>query len=297
MAYRSIEMNLRVGCPIRCNFCPQSTFLNSDCGTKKVLSAEDFRVILDNASYQNAPIEVYFAGMSEPLAIPNWFELCQIAQSHPLVTYFSIFTTGYKITVEQIKALGQLNKLYLNVHVGDRQDMPGFDEEIWDKLWAIKKYIPLVHFEEVAFDVSKFTEINKKLDQHGLKYHFQPIISRAGNLESVGQVQLSHKKSNCAVTCDKVHEKKRPVILPDGTALACCNDYGCELKIGNLLHQKWDELDYKKIIAMQKNADSELPCFRDCHLAVKDKSLTSKSLDLLNSWLVRTKNRLSTSIQ
>lgn len=269
MNYRSIEMNLKIGCPIKCNYCPQSTLLNSNYGTKTVLSVEDFSIILNNASFPNNPIEVYFAGFSEPLSVSNWFEMCEICERHPKVTKFDIFTTGYRITTDQIKGLSNFKKLTLNIHVGDKKDMPNFDEQIWDKLPAIKQHIPHVVFLEVGFSLEEFKEINKKLDNHKLQHRFQKIISQAGNLQSVGLIQLSYKKDNHGVTCPKMNKLKRPVILPDGTALACTNDYGCEMKIGNLLTQKWNELDFQKIIDMQKNPHSGLPCFRDCHFAEK----------------------------
>ena len=278
MDYRSIEMNLKIGCPIKCNYCPQDTFLHSDYGTKKSLSKEDFSIILSNASFPDNTIEVYFAGFSEPLATHNWLELAEMCERHPKVSRFDIFTTGYKITLNQIKSLSNFKKMIFNIHVGDREDMPNFDIEIWNKLIWIKQYLPNAVFLEVGFDITKFTKINAQLDQHGLRHQFQKIISRAGNLQSVGLVQLSCKKENCAVTCEKMKTKTRPVILPDGTALACTNDYGCEMKIGNLITQKWDELDFQKIIELQKNCNSGLPCFRDCHFAEKDQSLTSKML-------------------
>jgi len=277
MSYRSIEMNLRIGCPINCNYCPQSTLLNSDYGTKKVLSLDDFSIILNNASFPNNSIEVFFAGFSEPLAIADWFKMCEMCENHPNTTKLEIFTTGYKITLDQIKGLSNFKKLALNIHVGDKKDMPNFDEQIWDKLDSIKKYIPHATFWEVGFELKEFEDINKKLDSYGLHHKFQEIISRAGNLKSVGLIQLSYKKENYGVTCSKMNKIKRPVILPDGTALACTNDYGCEMKIGNLINQTWDELNFQKIIDMQRNSNSGLPCFRGCHYAEKDK-LTSKIL-------------------
>ena len=38
--YRSIELNLRIGCPINCSYCPQSKFLKSDYGKNKTLSVD-----------------------------------------------------------------------------------------------------------------------------------------------------------------------------------------------------------------------------------------------------------------
>lgn len=265
MNYRSIELNLKVGCPISCNYCPQDKFLNSDYGNKRKLSNDDFKIILNNATSSENMIEVFFAGFSEPLSCDNWFELLNICELNYLVVRFVLFTTGYKISEDNIKLLSNFKKIKINFHVGKKVNMINFDENIWNKLHLIKEFLPNVVFLEVGRELEEFKTINNLLDQYGLNYQFQKIINRAGNLKTEEFVNLEYP-----VTCEKMNEKKRPVVLPDGTVLACSNDYGCEMKIGNLLHQTWDELDFKKIIDLQKNCKSGLPCFRSCHLAKKD---------------------------
>lgn len=267
--YRSIELNLRIGCPINCSYCPQSKFLKSDYGKNKTLSVDYLKRIIDNATEDKHLIEVYFAGFSEPLALKDWRNLVSLCEATELVYRYVIFTTGYQITEDDLIFLANCKKVHVNFHVGEKTMMPNFDDSIWQKLGLIKKYLPNSCFLEVGFNEKDFEGINEKLNKHKLNHKFQEIISRSGNLQSVGLIQLNVKKSLHPVTCDKLHEKKRPVVLPDGTALACTNDYGCEMKIGNLYESKWSSLDFERIINLQKNCSSDLPCFRDCHFAVK----------------------------
>lgn len=271
--YRSIEFNLRIGCPIACSYCPQSLFLNSKPSEEKFFNKENFLKILENASFPNSTLEVFFAGMSEPLSEKKWIEYAEICENNHNVSKLFVFTTGYKITQEDIKTISNLKKINIYFHVNENKYMKNFDENIWNKLPIIKKYLPNSIFFLVGFDIKEFDIIVSRLRYHDLRWTFQKIISRSGNLKSVGEKHLHYKKDKCMVTCEKMNEFKRPVVHPDGTALACCNDYGCEMKIGNLLKQKWNELDFQKIINMQRDYNSNLPCFRDCHFAKKYKKI------------------------
>lgn len=43
-----------------------------------------------------------------------------------------------------------------------------------------------------------------------------------------------------------------PVVLPDGTLILCCQDYGMQHILGNLIEQSWEEIregdEYKKFV-------------------------------------------------
>ncbi len=270
MEYRSIELNVKIGCPIMCSYCPQDVLLSSNYGDSKFLTENNLKLILDNATYKNNKIEVFFAAFTEPLSVKNWLELVNICENHKLVSKIVIFTTGYKITEEQIISLSKLKKVKINFHVGKNVTMKNFDNELWSKLEIISKFIPQSTFLGVGFDENYFFDISKLLSKNNLKFVFQKIISRSGNVSKVNEVELDYNLTKHIVTCEKMNIKKRPVILPDGTALACANDYGCELKLGNLLNEVWDKLNFEKIINIQKNIESGAPCFRDCHCAKKE---------------------------
>lgn len=249
--YRSIELSIRKGCPVRCSYCPQSVYAKADRGKKTVLSPEDLKVVLENV--RSSPCEVFVAGFAEPLAVDHWLELLTICDQCEWVPKVVLFTTGYKLVDEQIVTLSKLRKVRFNFHVGA---MTNFDEHLKPRLAVIAQ-----HLEHVAFRLvgAVDKETRKLLRSHHFKVLFQPITTRAGNL---GVKELVKEP----VTCDHMGGMKRPVVLPDGTALACTNDYGCELKIGNLIEQRWEELDFQKVVELQKSPCGA-PCFRGCHLA------------------------------
>jgi organic radical activating enzyme len=265
--YRSIELNLKVGCPVGCLYCPQDKFVKSNFGTKRELSRADLTKILDNLTHGQNEAEVFFAAMSEPFSHKECVSLIEDCHNHELVTRVVVFTTGYHLTEEHIERLANFNKLKMNFHIGKKDCMPNFDERIWPKIEKIKKMIPKSEFINVGFE--KDNDLEMDLNKKGVELKFQPIISRAGNLVSVGDTALDSHFVRHPVTCPRVKDAKRPVILPDGTALACANDYSCELKIGNLLESTWKDLDFEKIIKLQTKP-CDMPCFRGCHYAKKE---------------------------
>ena len=235
-------------------------------------SVGDFITVLDNATVdrQFDKFEVFLAGFSEPLAHREYISFLECCERSPVIDRHVLFTTGYKLKECDLIAMSQMKKLKVNFHVGEIDKMINFDESIWDKLDLIKRYLPDSSFLIVGFSESDFSSVISKLKAKNIECQFQKIINRAGNLKSVGLVQLDFPTNKTPVTCVKLTSEKRPVILPSGLALACCNDYGCKLPIGNLLTQTWADLNFQKIASDQKDVSKNIPCFDGCHFAKKE---------------------------
>jgi hypothetical protein len=259
MSSRSIELSIGVGCPVKCPYCPQNVFLESYSGVK-FLEAKNLQIILDNATFSLNPIEVFISGFMEPLAVVEWPNLLEIIYHHDLVSEIIMFTTGYQMTSEILNFLSKLPKIRLNFHINEFNA-----PRLLSKIKEIVRLPNKVVFRGVGIAENEFDNIKEVLKMYGAKFIFQEIVSRAGNMPD-----LDFKLCNHNVSCCKVNTEKRPVILPDGTALVCSNDYSCKMKIGNLITQKWGELDFDRIAKLQKNPQSNMPCFHGCHLANQD---------------------------
>lgn len=254
MTYRSIELNLMTSCPIQCPYCPQNITVSSYIGQKTNLEIKDLDTILNNATSQNSPIEVFFSGFSEPLASKNWLEMVLLCHENNLVRKVVVFTTGYQLQSKEIKLLSELNKFRFNFHISKNK------KTLLPQLDAISHYLPNSVFRGVGTNEHELDEIREVLTRYKLNFLFQKIIFRAGN--------VGEKESiNHPVTCCKTETERRPIIMPDGTTLICSNDYGCEMPIGNLIKQKWETLRFQNIKNLQNDPNSNIPCFRKCHLA------------------------------
>lgn len=254
--YRSIELSLGIGCPIKCFYCPQKKLLETYHGNK-IMEIKNLVSIIKNSVSQDCLLEVFFSGFYEPLCVNNWKEYVSICHQNSLISKVIIFTTGYGLQPEDIVYLSKLEKITIFFHVSKNSNY------LISNLPTISKYISHnTTFICVGSNESEFVDFKNTLINHNLKFAFQEIISRAGNMGS--KIFVNHP-----VACEKTSTHKRPVIMPDGTAVVCSNDFGCKMIIGNLLSQRWEDLDFSKINQLQNVPDSNLPCFNGCHLATK----------------------------
>lgn len=74
-----------------------------------------------------------------------------------------------------------------------------------------------------------------------------PIVDemhdRAGNVAD-GTVRHVPRRNCGRIVCTRCHGTAldQNVLLPDGTVLLCCMDYGMEFPLGNLLEDSWNEI-------------------------------------------------------
>jgi hypothetical protein len=219
---------------------------------QKTMKPEDLSIILDNSTYPQTLVNVFVSGFIEPLSVFGWFDMLSIIDKHPLVQKLILFTTGYNLS--SIDELLELKKIHINFHINQTNT---------NKLLFLineTQANPNITFRGVGNNECEYSSIKKVLDKKNIKFLFQPIISRAGNLW-INQTTTS-------LQCCKTSNNKCPVVLPNGNTLICSNDFGCTMPIGNLLNQKWNDLDFEIIENLQKTPSNNIPCFRGCHLAV-----------------------------
>jgi hypothetical protein len=66
------------------------------------------------------------------------------------------------------------------------------------------------------------------------------VTDRAGSLPDA---DLPHHQAEGRITCRTARrELNHNVLLPDGTVILCCMDYGCQHVLGNLLTQSYQSL-------------------------------------------------------
>lgn len=225
-------------------------------GSKGNLTVADLQAILDNASYPNEFITVFFSGFFEPLASANCLELIEVAHYHRYVRHVTMFSTGHELDEVKLGVLSQLPHFLLQLHLTPQIGL--------DRLHCILSYLPRSVCRAIGMEQAAFLRIKESCQSFPFAWFDNtPIISRAGNLTEVQEERIK-----TALVCEKTDLERRPVVLPDGTTVICSNDFGCEMKIGNLLLQKWDQLDFGRIIDGQQSPSSEQPCFRGCHHAV-----------------------------
>lgn len=97
------------------------------------------------------------------------------------------------------------------------------------------------------------------------------LYDRAGNIEDSSDLKTVDYVSG-KIECVLSEEMNRTILLPDGTVVLCCNDYGLEHPLGNLLLESYEDIMNGKEMQRIKQAcqDETMPLLcRKCIWAKK----------------------------
>jgi hypothetical protein len=225
-----VEITTRIGCPVGCRYCPQDKLLDAFRGAVPDLHIHDFYRICNNIPPE---VDIHFSGMCEPFVNPYALDMVAYAAVKHSV---SVFTTLTGLDIKKYDQLRRIPYRWFCVHVPDGQ--------LNTRMKCTPEYLELLRY--VVENPPKCERFWFSIhgDYHpatipiiaGLEYE-NTIIDRAGNL-TLPWCDVPERR-NPACGCSNYDQN---VVLPDGTVLLCCMDYGMKHVLGNLLGQSWDEL-------------------------------------------------------
>lgn len=238
-----IEITTIMGCRLNCRFCPQEKLLNEYGKTenpkKTRMTLEDFKRILPQV-YEKGTIT--FSGMSEVFQNQESSKMMREAYSKGF--RLQLFTTLQGMQQEDFAILSGVEFETIVLHIPDKEGNSKFviDENYLQNLKRfIAKYNVLYYschgeVHPLVKDIIKpETPISSKmqnraghLSEKTLEEHFW----EKGKIACVGGIQHTEGMATGWT----------PMLLPNGVLLACCNDYGLELILGNLYEETWEEM-------------------------------------------------------
>lgn len=254
-----IEITTTMGCRLNCRFCPQGKLLNEYRKTenpdKTFMTLEDFKGILLEI-YENGTIT--FSGMSE--TFQNREASLMMREAYKQGFKVQLFTTLQGMQDEDFENIKDINFQMIVLHIPDEEGNSKFiiDEKYIKHLQRfISKYDILYYSCHGKVHPMVKNIINPKT----------PIASemknRAGNLTEEN-LEEYHWESGRIVCTGTIFNTKgtasgwTPLLLPNGTLLACCNDYGLELILGNLYNESWEEiLNSQKFAWFERSFDDD----------------------------------------
>ncbi len=239
-----LDITTKVGCSINCRYCPQELLLKAY--YKENPDRENYlRKDTLIRCIENMPTETnfQFGGMAEPFLNPDCVELLQVVCDTKRTV--NLYTTLVGLNKETLLKVMDLPIDYVTLHVADAKG--------YAKIPTTDEYY---HLLEMAINYKRsdgraFVDMCNAQAEPDLrvadickgKYTISStLIDRAGNLEGENLVskRIQTGKIACGV-CGKALNKNE--LLPDGTLLLCCMDYGMKHVLGNLKEQP-----YKKIM-------------------------------------------------
>lgn len=221
-----LEITTRIGCPINCSDCPQE-LLRLRYSGRKVMSLEDFKTAIDKVPEGT---RIDFSGMCEPFANPDCADMILYAAGKGLP--LALYTTLQGSTMEDYEKLKGIHFDVVTIHLPDADGRSHFN--------ITDEYLECL----AAWDCSSYSCHGRI---HGRVWPYlkdRNLITfmhdRAGNVEERPHITISPDGGLWCITSGR--GMNHNVLLPDGTVLMCCMDYGCTGIFGNLLAQSYDEV-------------------------------------------------------
>lgn len=221
-----LEITTRIGCPINCLDCPQA-LLRSRYHGRLEMDLEDFKRAIDKVP---AGTRIDFSGMCEPFANPSCTDMILYAESKgfPLALY----TTLQGATMEDYERLRHVAFEVCTIHLPDKDGRSHFN--------VTEEYLEVLG----EFNCHNYS-CHGRVDDRVLPWiRTRNLITfmhdRAGNVEGRPHRSIDPSYPMTCVTSGKAMDHN--VLLPDGTVLMCCMDYGMTGVFGNLFEQTYDEV-------------------------------------------------------
>ena len=221
-----LEITTHIGCPIDCLDCPQD-LLRSLYKGRRELDFDDYKRALDKVP---ADTRIDFSGMCEPFANKRCADMILYAtnKGHPLALY----TTLQGATLEDYERLKGVQYEVVTIHLPDMDGRSHFNitDEYLEllKLWDCHNY-----------------SCHGRIDNRVLPYVKRRNLitfmhDRAGNVEGRPHISIDERRPLWCITSGRAMDHN--VLLPDGTVLMCCMDYGMSGVFGNLFTQTYEEV-------------------------------------------------------
>lgn len=267
----SIEVTPVIGCRVNCRHCPQnlltSQYFKNDRNRVAKMSIETFKTCLN---FFPKEYDISFGGMAEPFLNEHFVGMLKIACEEG--RHVSLYTTLIGATTADIEEILNLPLQFVVLHVADRKGYAHIPltEDYYQNLARLvnarkangEPFVNMcnaqaeadIRVEEICGDYEIFTE----------------MTDRAGNLENE---ELIHNKiASGKLSCGNLgQEMNNNILLPDGTVVLCCMDYGLKHILGNILTDTFEEImdgeEMRKVKeGMNGNETLDILC-RNCSYA------------------------------
>jgi len=263
-----LEITTKIGCICNCVYCPQSLLISRYFNRKnnpspdKIMSLDTFKRCVNKLPKGT---RIDFSGMAEPWLNPECTKMVLYAheQGFPIAVYSTLL--GMKEDDFDLIKNIPFEEFVLHVPDDKRNTHMDITNEYLMLLQKVLLYKsatgPIVSgiscHAGIHPEIKKFIPTNLKL--------ITELHDRAGNIGSEYVESKTNKGSIICINCGR--DMHHNVLLPDGTVLLCCMDYGMKHVMGNLLSQSYEEIhqscEFKKICKGLEDESINILC-RNC---------------------------------
>ena len=239
----TLEITTKIGCRNNCTYCPQDRLIAA-------FSRKSDRAYLDrvrnNGVFQMgfdvftrcidkvpAPVDIHFTGMCEPWLNPDCTRM--LLYAHDQGHRIAASTTLAGMTLDDIDALAMVPFKIFWLHLPSAENLEAIRVDaaylaLLERILATP--IPI----RCHFHGQKLHPTLESLSDH---VHRQPLSIRSGNARPSGG-RPPVRRNPGRITCAR--NLRCNVLLPSGDVVICCNDYGMDHVLGNLLDDDYADL-------------------------------------------------------
>lgn len=239
----TIDITTVIGCKINCKYCPQELLIRNYFKDKfkkdRVMSMETFIACLNHLPDKS---NMMFCGMSEPFLNPLCADM--IVEAHKAGIHVDLYTTLVGASLEKLEKIWDLSLGFVNIHVPDVKGyarIPTSDEyfELLENVLNHRREGGEMFVNMCNAQGEPHPRVKELCVQ---RYEIATALhDRAGNLDSD---ELLHRENlQGTLSCSQCGQMlDHNILLPDGTLLLCCMDYGMKHILGNLREQSYEEI-------------------------------------------------------
>ena len=236
-----MEITTKIGCSVNCKFCPQDVLCHaySTKHNKNLLSLRNFQICLDKMPHDTL---ILFSGFVEPFLNPKCIDMIEYCVQTGHRTLLN--TTLVGMSMEDAHRLVKLPVEVVTLHTPDQDGhavIPMTKEyfEVLDFLLESKKNDNSPFLDTANCQSTPHPEIIRFINNR-VSFANLVLIDRAGNL---GGTEIDEKVCHIGkIVCERSVGLNRNVLLPDGTVVLCCMDFGLQHELGNLLYDSYDDI-------------------------------------------------------
>lgn len=234
--FNTIEVTLQIGCSLQCRYCPQKLLISNYCRQDRVrrMSFEAFAKYIDNVRTGGG---IVFSGMSEPFLNADCAKMIKYAYEKGYK--ISLFTTLMGMKEEDLELIKDVAFDYVTLHIPDAEGNAKFVlDDAYFKM--LEKFTQSVKVNNYSCHGQVHPLVMDYVDKQLLG---TSMMNRAGNLDYEELETYAPKgKVVCQIGTIESPGCWAPEVLPDGTVLLCCMDYGMRHVLGNLNENSANEI-------------------------------------------------------
>lgn len=200
-------------------------------------------------------VAIHFLGMAEPWLNPECTRM--VTYTHDKGYNISVSTTLVGMNDSDVDLFASIPFEAFIVHVPSNNN--AMKLRIDDRYLKVLNTVCQSKIQNLK--IKRFGQVHPKIAAMilGIEEAVWPMMNRANNIK-LENIPLTGKIKG-KIRC---HRKRNNILLPNADVALCCNDYGLQHIIGNLLTQSYDSLfhsvEFRRVLAGMQNNEAEILC-------------------------------------